>query len=418
MSDSAAKNERIRETYRITCARHASMDCRVYEIKVVTSKLNRAQKESVNGIFREAKWCRNAILAGNEPSNRKVLVKAGDHMEERELVHIGSQILQSVQASVRSEIKGLSTKKQKSEKVGALKFKSVCNAVTLKQYKTTYSIDFEHNRISVQKVKKPFYVRGLKQIPSDAEIANARLIRKPNGLYFHITCFVPHVIRPHTGHMEGIDFGIGHNLTLTDGTTIDIRVSESKSTKLLSKRMNRAFVKNGRKQSNNHYKRIGALRRSYQRDANRRKDLANKAIHDILARNDFIAIQDEMIHNWHSGLFGKQVQHSAMGLIKAKLKNNFKVHVVDRRFPSTQVCPECGCLTKHPLIKREYDCAHCGYHHPSRDQKSAQSILDEALKQVSVERRAQSPVEVNTAVSVIPITDVSVSPTKQEARSF
>ena len=45
-------------------------------------------------------------------------------------------------------------------------------------------------------------------------------------------------------------------------------------------------------------------------------------MHKILSSNDFIAIQDELIYSWHAGLFGKQMQYSAMGYIKAKLKNN------------------------------------------------------------------------------------------------
>ena len=53
-----------------------------------------------------------------------------------------------------------------------------------------------------------------------------------------------------------------------------------------------------------------------------------------------------------------------------------KYHII---FCPKQICPICGCLTKHPLNKRTYDCEYCGYHHFSRDIKSAQSILDYAL---------------------------------------
>ena len=108
--------------------------------------------------------------------------------------------------------------------------------------------------------------------------------------------------------------------------------------------------------------------------------MANKIVHDLLNDYDFIAIQDEMIHNWHAGLFGKQIQNSCMGTIKMKLKNSSKVFIIPKSFPSTQVCTVCGSLNKHPLDKRSYDCPHCGYHHDSRDKKSAQSILDEALR--------------------------------------
>ena len=54
----------------------------------------------------------------------------------------------------------------------------------LRQYGTTYKIDFYHNRIKVQNIKKPFYVKGLKQIPEEADITNAKLVRKASGLYF------------------------------------------------------------------------------------------------------------------------------------------------------------------------------------------------------------------------------------------
>ena len=162
------------------------------------------------------------------------------------------------------------------------------------------------------------------------------------------------------------------------------------------------------------------LRRAYEKDQNRRLDKANKAVHTILEQNDFIAIQDEMIHNWHAGLFGKQVQHSAIGSVKAKLKNSSKVYVVPRSYPSTQACPVCGCLTKHPLIKRTYDCEHCGYHHDSRDQKSALSILAKALNDinlsVSPEQRAQSPVENGSSAKIsLDIFDKNPS-VKQEAQ--
>ena len=64
------------------------------------------------------------------------------------------------------------------------------------------------------------------------------------------------------------------------------------------------------------------------------------------------------------------------------------------------MCPVCGSLNKHPLEKRDYDCPHCGYHHNSRDKKSAQSILDEALRQVSMDHRTKSPVEAETSTAI------------------
>ena len=416
------KNQKIRCTLKQTKEKHSNMDCKVFECKVVSSKLNKFQREAINTLFREAKWLFNYVLDDvkdkNRDSARKVPVKVKDNIEYRELTILGSQIKQSIRKEALSNIKALSSLKKRGAKVGKINFKSYCNSIPLKQFGTTYNIDFNHNRIRIQNIKKPFYVRGLKQIPSDADITNAKFVRKPNGLYFYITCFVSREYTTSTNKQVGADFGIEHNLTLSTGDIYDISIIESKGVKLASKRLNKALKHNNNIKSANHYKRINKLKIAYQKDINRRKHEANKIIHDILNNYDFIAIQDEMISNWHKGWFGKQVQHSAMGIIKAKLKKSSKVFMVERSFPSTQVCPSCGCLTKHPLIKRYYDCSYCGFHHSSRDVKSAQSILDEALKQVSMERRTNSLVELKTSTIKDLYLDSKSQAVKQEAQVF
>ncbi|MBR2554869.1 MAG: transposase [Aeriscardovia sp.] len=381
--DRLAKNQKIKETGKATRERRKDMLCRVFEVKVDLSRMSKSQRNDVNTLFREAKWFRNAYLADNGLSDksRSVKVKVKDVFEERELTLLGSQIKQSIISEVKDSIRGLAVLKEKGHKVGALKFKSVCNCVNLKQFHVTYDIDKDRSRIRVQGIRKPFKVRGLEQIPDDAEIANAKFIRKASGLYFHITCYVPKEEKHIPHRSVGIDFGISDNLVFSDGREpVNICVPESKGTKLASRRMNKALSHNGNQKSNNHYKRKNKVRKAYEKDKNRRKDLANKAVHEILNNYDFIAIQDEMIHNWHKGIFGKQVQHSAMGVIKEELKNSSGVYVVSRDFPSTQICPECGMLTKHPLKKRSYTCQYCGYHHPSRDEKAAGSILEEAKR--------------------------------------
>lgn len=381
--DRLAKNQKIKETGKATRERRKDMLCRVFEVKVDLSRMSKSQRNDVNTLFREAKWFRNAYLADNGLSDksRSVKVKVKDVFEERELTLLGSQIKQSIISEVKDSIRGLAVLKEKGHKVGALKFKSVCNCVNLKQFHVTYDIDKDRSRIRVQGIRKPFKVRGLEQIPDDAEIANAKFIRKASGLYFHITCYVPKEEKHIPHRSVGIDFGISDNLVFSDGREpVNICVPESKGTKLASRRMNKALSHNGNQKSNKHYKRKNKVRKAYEKDKNRRKDLANKAVHEILNNYDFIAIQDEMIHNWHKGIFGKQVQHSAIGVIKEELKNSSGVYVVSRDFPSTQICPECGKLTKHPLKMRSYTCQYCGYHHPSRDEKAAGSILEEAKR--------------------------------------
>ena len=422
--DRLAKNQKIKETGKATRERRKDMLCRAFEVKVDFSKMPKSQRNDVNTLFREAKWFRNAYLADNDLSDKSktVKVKVKDIFEERELTLLGSQIKQSIIYEVKDSIRGLAVLKENGHKVGALKFKSVCNCVNLIQFHITYDIDNDRSRIRVQGIRKPFKVRGLEQIPEDAEIANAKFIRKASGLYFHITCYVPKEEKVVPHRSVGIDFGIGDNLVFSDGSEpVNICVPESKGTKLASRRMNKAFSRNGNRKSRNHSKRTNKLRKAYEKDSNRRKDLANRTVHEILVNYDLIAIQDEMIHNWQSGLFGRQVQHSAMGVIKAELKNSSSVHVVERGFPSTQICPVCGGLTKHPLKERTYTCKHCGYHHPSRDVKAAQSILDEAIRKYRLsgtESEESCGGQTLCGREDTVVSAVRSLPVKQEARSF
>ena len=53
-----------------TKERHAQMECRVFEVKVVSSKMPKSQRDQVNQYFREAKWRRNSIIADLEHADR------------------------------------------------------------------------------------------------------------------------------------------------------------------------------------------------------------------------------------------------------------------------------------------------------------------------------------------------------------
>lgn len=415
------KNQKIKNTLLETKKRHSNMICKTFEVKVISNKMNVNQRNQINTLFKEAKWIRNAYLNNKDDvldNFKSVPVKVKDTIEIKPLEIIGSQIKQSVIKQINSEIKSLSSNKKNGRKIGKLKFKSYHNSLNLKQYGSTYKI-IDNKHIKIQNIDKPLYVRGLKQIPLDAECCNAKFVRKVNGLYFYITCFIPKEVYEPTNKMVGIDFGIENNLNFSDDREVfNCNIEESKYIKRLSRKINRCWIRNNKCNSNNNLKRIKKIKIAYQKQNNFKHDIANKEIHNLLANYDFIAIQDEMLSNWQKGLFGKQIEHSCMGTIKAKLKQSSKVHVISRCFPSTQICPECGSLNKHPLSKRDYDCPHCGYHHDSRDIKSAQSILDQALYEVSMERRAKSSDEIKSSTATILNCDSKILSMTQEAQAL
>jgi len=375
-------------------------------IKVAKSKLSRDKEEHIKRLFLEGKWLWNYTLAQKDvfkanrcPESVIVVTKQGE-LSERVLTTLGSQIKQDIVDSLKSTIKSLATKKLHGRKVGRIRFQKYCNSIPLRQYGKTYRIDFTNNSISIQGLKKPIKVKGLSQIPKGADIANARLVRKPSGLYFHITTYSEKETHEETGMVGALDFGIKRNFTFNNGRMVDISVPESRKLKSDQRKMNKLYVKNGK--TGNHYRRVAQIRRDYEKIRNRRTALANQVVHEILETYDIFAIQDDRISAWQKRCFKKgSIQHSAMGRVKAKLKASPQTIVIPPSFPSTQRCPICGRDTTHPVEKRDYDCAYCGYHHASRDQKSANMILMEALKQnVCVERTAKSPAQATATIAM------------------
>ena len=73
------------------------------------------------------------------------------------------------------------------------------------------------------------------------------------------------------------------------------------------------------------------MNKAYQKLADKKRDAANEITHELL-EHERIYMQDENIKGWHKGLFGKIVQHSVLGLVKAKLISE----------PTTKYCPVCG----------------------------------------------------------------------------
>ena len=85
-------------------------------------------------------------------------------------------------------------------------------------------------------------------------------------------------------------------------------------------------------------------------------------------------MQDEQISGWHKGQFGKQVQHSCMGTVKAKLKSLPQTVILDKWIPTTKLCPKCGTINQWiTLADRTYKCG-CGYE-LDRDVHSAKNMI-------------------------------------------
>ena len=372
------RNRKIRENGKATRERHSQMDCRVFSVKVQENRLSRAKEEKLNRCFLEAKWLRNAVVATDSLSledTSSVQVKVNDHFETREISNLSSQMKQSVVDSVKTDVSNLAKAKKKGLKVGRLKFKKECNEINLKQFGCTYKIKV-HNKIRVQKIGV-LIVSGLEQINLDeVEFANAKLIKKPSCFYIHLTVYTKKQPQSNVEkEVLGLDMGIKNQLTFSNGVKVNFYLEESEQLKGLMRKLSRQH-----KGSNQYKQTLNRIRRIYEHSSNKKKDVINKL--DYVLKNSYvICFQDELLNSWertkskHRFSFGRKIQHGILGRVKGKLKKNTSNIMLESSVPTTQTCPECGCLTKHSLDKRQYQCKHCGFENPDRDIHSANMMV-------------------------------------------
>ena len=107
--------------------------------------------------------------------------------------------------------------------------------------------------------------------------------------------------------------GIKTTITTSDGKKYKVLIGESERIKKCQR-----LIARRKKGSSNRYKARKLLQRAYQKLTSRKKDVANKIVHELL-EHERVYMQDENLSGWHKGLFGRTVQHSVLGLVKAKL---------------------------------------------------------------------------------------------------
>jgi putative transposase len=372
------RNRKIKENGKATRERRSNMDCCVISVKIQENRLSKAKLEKLKRCFPEAKWLYNAIVATDSLSLEDtsiVQVKVKDTFETREIKCLSAQMKQSVIESVKTNASNLSKAKRKGLKVGRLQFKKECNEINLKQFGQTYAIKGK-NKIRVEKIGV-LVVNGLEQINIDeVEFANAKLIQKPSGFYIHITIYTKRQPPSNTEkEVIGLDMGVKDQLTFSNGVKVDFYLEESEQLKGLMRKLSRQT-----KGSNQYKQTLNRIKRFYEHQNNKKNDVVNK-LNSVLSKNYIICFQDELLSQWkqkkskHKFSFGRKVQHGILGRVKDKLKKNDSNVMLESSAPTTQTCPECGCLTKHGLDKRKYHCDHCGFENADRDVHSANMMV-------------------------------------------
>jgi putative transposase len=398
------KAERIKNAIRETRERRKALRPVIYQLKL--QNLSRRREEPLRRAFLESKWLYNWLVSDTERLDLSVNkvsvveVKVGKTFEERTLTVLGSQIKQEIADRLKDNLWALGKQKENGHRVGKLKPKRFVNSIPLKQYGVTYSLDFARNRVRIQKLGE-FRVLGLHQIPSDAEMASAVLVRKPSGYYLHVTCYLPreHFCYPlKVGKVVGIDFGVETKLTFSNGVKVDFEVREMSRLKHLQRNLAKA-----EKGSKNREKVRLLLRREYERLNKRRRDAQNKIL-AFLRLYEKVVFQDDCVKGW-AALFGGPVHSSGIGGLKSRLRDSLEAPVtVEKTVPTTGECYACGKRHELSLSDRVIRCD-CGWS-CDRDVNAALVILKKGLglgpdQAVGLDRPELKPLEREAAARIL-----------------
>ena len=193
------KNKKIKNTGQKTRQRRKTQAAKTYELKIVTNKLSEKQQEALEQMFLQAKWYYNDVISYLEDNNlddyntkvKNVTVRMGsksDDFEERQLNTLSSKMKQGLIEQVRDSLSALKALKSKGHKVGRLTYTKEVKSIPLNQYGNTHKLVENSSKIRIVKLGN-VRIRGLHQIPQDAEISVAKLIKKTNNYYVNLTVY-------------------------------------------------------------------------------------------------------------------------------------------------------------------------------------------------------------------------------------
>lgn len=178
----------------------------------------------------------------------------------------------------------------------------------------------------------------------------------------------------------GVDVGLTHLATLSDGSTIpNPRPAKRAERELRRRQRALSRCKLG---SNNRGKARKWVARIHTKVANTRSTHLHQVSASIVRRFDLIAVEKLNVRGLAAGMLAKSVNDASWGKLRLLLaykaeRAGAQIVEVDPRYTS-QACSGCGAIVPKPLSVRTHSCPHCDLV-LDRDHNAAINILRRAV---------------------------------------
>jgi len=217
------------------------------------------------------------------------------------------------------------------------------------------------------------------------QIKRVRVVRRADGYYVQFCIDAErNEKREPTGRTIGLDVGLTHFYTDSDGNTVENPCYLKKSQRSL-KKLNRRLSKT-QKGSKNRVKARNRLSRKHLKVSRRRKDFAVKLARCVVQSNDLVAYEDLSVRNMvKNRQLSKSISDAAWTAFRNWVEYFGKVFgVATVAVPphyTSQNCSNCGKGAKKSLSQRTHICPHCRFV-LDRDWNAAGNILELGLRTV------------------------------------
>lgn len=253
------------------------------------------------------------------------------------------------------------------------------------------SVHWENGKLylSLPKMEEEVRVINHRSIKRGGVLKSATISRDPSGKYYVSLLYeyakepVVHDIDP--DNAIGLDMSMHGLYVDSEQRHIDEPEWYRKAEARLAREQRK--LSHMKKGSSNYQKQRRKVAKLYSKTKNQRTDFLHKLSNDLTNVYDIIGIEDLNMRAMAQSLnYGKSVGDKGWGAFTAMLaykaeRKGKKLIRVDKWFPSSQMCHECGSLYKktRDLSIRDWTCPVCGHRH-DRDENAALNIKTEAVR--------------------------------------